>query len=77
LPISDRFYDAGASGYDEIFGFASSEFVPTLLKLARVEAEDRVLDVATGTGVAAEVASDLVGHNGSVLAVDISAPMLE
>ncbi|MFL5287731.1 MAG: class I SAM-dependent methyltransferase [Rhodopila sp.] len=75
--MSDRFYDAGASGYDEIFGFASRQFVPTLLKLARIEAGDRVLDVATGTGVAAEEASDLAGPSGSVLAVDISAPMLE
>lgn len=75
--MSHRFYDTGASGYDEVFGFASREFVPTLLRLARVAPGHRVLDVAAGTGLAAEAASDLVGPDGAVMAVDISAPMLD
>jgi ubiquinone/menaquinone biosynthesis C-methylase UbiE len=55
--MSNQFYDLGAAGYDQIFGFASREFVPTLLRLARLAPGQRVLDVATGTGNAAEAAS--------------------
>jgi ubiquinone/menaquinone biosynthesis C-methylase UbiE len=75
--MSNPFYDAGAAGYDQIFGFASREFVPTLLALARLAPSHRVLDVATGTGIAAEAASKIVGPSGSVVAIDISIPMLE
>jgi len=74
--MSNRFYDAGAAGYDQIFGFASREFVPTLLRLARLTPGQRVLDVATGTGIAAEAASEVVGPTGLVVAADISVPML-
>ncbi len=75
--MSNRFYDAGAAGYDQIFGFASREFVPTLLRLARLAPGHRVLDVATGTGIAAEAASGVVGPMGFVIAADISIPMLD
>ena len=75
--MSNPFYDAGAAGYDQIFGFASREFVPTLLALARLAPSHRVLDVATGTGIAAEAASEIVGSSGRVVAIDISIPMLE
>ena len=75
--MSNGFYDAGAAGYDQIFGFASREFVPTLLSLARLAPEQRVLDVATGTGIAAEAASEVVGPTGFVVAADISVPMLD
>ena len=75
--MSNRFYDAGAAGYDQNFGFASREFVPTLLRLARLAPGQRVLDVATGTGIAAEAASEVVGPTGFVVAADISVPMLD
>jgi len=75
--MSNRFYDAGAAGYDQIFGFASREFVPTLLRLAQLAPGHRVLDVATGTGIAAEAASGVVGPMGFVIAADISVPMLD
>jgi ubiquinone/menaquinone biosynthesis C-methylase UbiE len=71
------FYDAGAPGYDQIFGFASREYVPTLLRMARLAPGQQVLDIATGTGVAAEAASKMVGSSGSVVAADISVPMLD
>ena len=66
-----------AAGYDQIFGFASREFVPTLLRLAQLAPGHRVLDVATGTGIAAEAASGVVGPMGFVIAADISVPMLD
>jgi SAM-dependent methyltransferase len=53
------------------------QFVPTLLRLAGVAPGQSVLDVATGTGIAAEEALRVVGPSGHITAVDIMAPMLE
>jgi len=75
--MSDRFYDPGAAGYDQIFGFASRELAPTSSRLARVAPGHRVLDVAAGSGNAAQAAIHATGPHGEVVAVDISAPMLE
>jgi ubiquinone/menaquinone biosynthesis C-methylase UbiE len=75
--MSSSFYDAGAPGYDQIFGFASREYVPTLLRMARLAPGQHVLDIATGTGLAAEAVSKTVGSRGSVVAADISVPMLD
>lgn len=47
-----------------------------LLQAAGVKPGQRVLDVASGTGVVAHLAAALVGPTGSVTASDISAPML-
>lgn len=75
--MSDKFYDTGAAGYDQICGFACLEFVPTLLKLAGIAAGQNVLDVAAGTGNADEAISELVGPSGSVMVTYISAGMLD
>jgi ubiquinone/menaquinone biosynthesis C-methylase UbiE len=48
-----------------------------LLRAARVSPNQRVLDVATGTGVAAEAAVTAVGSSGAVVATDLSPAMLE
>jgi len=53
------------------------EFVPTLIRLARLTPGQRVLDMATGTGIAAEAALDAVGPSGHVTAADDTPPMLE
>ena len=47
-----------------------------LVRFARLAPGDRVLDVATGTGIAAFAAAQDVGPNGSVVGVDISPGML-
>ena len=47
------------------------------LELAAIRPGERVLDVATGTGVAAFTASDLVGPKGEVVATDISEKMVQ
>lgn len=47
-----------------------------LVDAADVQAAARVLDVACGTGVAARIAAERVGTNGSVTGVDINAGML-
>lgn len=75
--MSDRFGGASAAGYDRGFGSISGQFVPGLLRAARVGRDHRVLDVATGNGVAAEAAAKAVGRSGAVVATDLSPAMLE
>lgn len=70
-------YAGSAEGYDQLFEHVTRLFIPTLLQAARIAPSYRVLDVATGTGVAAEAAAALVGSSGSVTAGDISPSMLE
>lgn len=73
----EKFYDAGAGTYDRTFGHVSREFVPRLLAAARLARGQRVLDVGTGTGMAAAMAAETVGPSGQVVATDISGPMLD
>lgn len=70
-------YDAGAGAYDRLTGRWSRMYVDRVLNLAGVGCGAHVLDVATGTGDAAIAAADRVGSAGRVVAVDISAPMLQ
>src|SRR5262245_42066054 len=72
-----QFYDAAAAGYARLIGPVSRHFIPFLLRAARVGLGMRVLDVATGTGLAAEAALAAVGLSGSVVAADISRAMVE
>jgi ubiquinone/menaquinone biosynthesis C-methylase UbiE len=67
-----QFDDAAAAGYDRLMGPVSRHFIPFLLRAAHIGLGKRVLDVATGTGLAAEVALAAVGLSGSVVAADIS-----
>jgi SAM-dependent methyltransferase len=55
----------------------SSHFVPFLLQAGRVGPGQRILDVATGTGLAAEAALGIVGAGGHVTATDISEQMTQ
>ena len=55
----------------------SSDIVPTLLRAAHVSTGQRALDVATGTGIVAAAASDIIGPSGHVTATDLSGPMLD
>src|SRR5262245_47381460 len=64
------------AGYDSAFAHVSNYFVPFLLRAARLRSGERVLDVATGTGIAAEAALAVVGVSGSVVAADISPDMV-
>ena len=66
-----------ANAYDRAFAHVSSHFVPFLLRAARLEPGQRVLDVATGTGIAAEAALAVVGPAGHVTAADISQAMVD
>jgi ubiquinone/menaquinone biosynthesis C-methylase UbiE len=66
-----------AAEYDRALSHMSGHFLPFLLRSARLAPGQRVLDVATGTGIAAEAALGIVGSAGSVLATDMSPEMLE
>ena len=73
----EKFFDAGAGGYDRTFGRVSRDLVPRLLQAAHVSSGQRVLDVATGTGIIAEAVAKIVGPTGHVTAADLSQPMLD
>jgi ubiquinone/menaquinone biosynthesis C-methylase UbiE len=70
-------YGQGVSGFDRTFGQRMREFVPSLVRLARVAPGDLVLDIATGTGNAAEAAAAAVGPSGHVTAADDTPAMIE
>jgi len=69
--------DEAASTYDRAFAHVSTHFFPFLLKAARLAPGQRVLDAATGTGIAAEAALAVVGPGGHVTAADISPAMVD
>jgi ubiquinone/menaquinone biosynthesis C-methylase UbiE len=68
--------DEAASAYDRAFAHVSTHFLPFLLKAARIARGQRVLDAATGTGIAAEAALAVVGPGGHVTAADFSLAMV-
>src|SRR2546425_4427920 len=65
-----------AAAYEQYIGRWSRLFVPAVLAAAEVAGGDRVLDVATGPGVAALVAMSVVKPVGLVIGADISPAML-
>jgi len=71
------FKEEATAEYDRALSHASAHFLPFLLRAARLAPGHRVLDVASGTGIAAEAALNIVGPRGSVTAVDISPQMVE
>jgi ubiquinone/menaquinone biosynthesis C-methylase UbiE len=66
-----------AAEYDRAFAHVSAHFVPSLLRAALLAPAMRVLDIATGTGLAAEPALAVVGPAGHVTAADVSPSMVE
>src|SRR3954453_1852221 len=66
-----------AAEYDRAVSHVSAHFLPFLLRAAQLTPGQRVLDVATGTGIAAEAALGIVDPAGSVLATDMSPEMVE
>jgi ubiquinone/menaquinone biosynthesis C-methylase UbiE len=75
--MTETLYVGGATGYDEMFARVTQAFIPALIEAAQTAAGQRVLDVATGTGLAARAARDMVGPSGAVTAGDISPTMLD
>jgi ubiquinone/menaquinone biosynthesis C-methylase UbiE len=67
-------FNTMAANYDSL-GF-TQRCAKRLLELANLEAGEEVLDVATGTGLVATVAAQLVGDAGKVIGIDLSPAML-
>jgi ubiquinone/menaquinone biosynthesis C-methylase UbiE len=72
-----QFQQQAASGYDQAVGNMTRQLVPTLLRIAQISVGDRVLDAASGTGIATEAAAAIVGPTGHVTASDIAPAMIE
>jgi demethylmenaquinone methyltransferase/2-methoxy-6-polyprenyl-1,4-benzoquinol methylase len=80
----DRFvralFDQGAPSYDRInaiFSFGTgARYRRDALRRAGLAPGERVLDVATGTGLVAREALGIVGQAGEVVGLDLSAGML-
>ena len=70
-------YDAHANGYDTYVRRLATPLAARLCELGRLRPGDAVLDVGTGTGLAARRASQVVAPRGRVLGVDLSAGMID
>ena len=74
MPEELTFKHQAAAGYDRAFARVTTHFMPFLLRAAHVAPGMHVLDIATGTGLAAEAALGAAGH---VTAADLSPAMVE
>ncbi len=52
-------------------------FANRLVEIANLESGQKVLDIATGTGIVAIASAKIVGNEGKVIGVDISSGMLK
>jgi ubiquinone/menaquinone biosynthesis C-methylase UbiE len=66
-----------AAEYDRAFAHVTRYFMPFVLRAARIARGMRVLDIAAGTGLSAEVALSAIGPTGHVTAADVSPAMAE
>src|SRR4051812_41938245 len=72
-----QYQETAAAGYDQGVGCMTRQVVPSLLRIAHLMSGNRVLDIAAGTGLAAEAAATAVAPSGHITAADISPAMLE
>jgi ubiquinone/menaquinone biosynthesis C-methylase UbiE len=72
-----KYNSTAAGGYDQGFARVSMHFIPYLLRAGRVAVGQRVLDIATGTGLIANAALGAVGPDGHVTAADLSPDMVD
>ncbi|GMR07592.1 MAG: methyltransferase domain-containing protein [Gammaproteobacteria bacterium] len=72
-----QLFDTIAGGYDNpsmrLFPFVADK----LVSIARLAPGEKVLDVATGTGMVAIAAAQMVAPQGRVMAIDMSQQMLD
>lgn len=67
-------YGRMAGAYDANVAPYHAPIARRLLELGRIGAEERVLDIGCGTGIAALEAAATVDERGSVLGIDLAAP---
>jgi ubiquinone/menaquinone biosynthesis C-methylase UbiE len=77
MPDELIYKNEAAALYDQAFARVSTHFVPFLMRAARIAPGMRVLDIAAGTGLAAEAVLGVVGPAGHVTAADLSAAMVD
>ena len=70
-------WDLAVEDYDRFWVPVLRPCSERTLGLADLQPGERVLDVATGTGIAAFMAAERVGPEGEVVATDISENMVE
>ena len=79
--VLDEYKRAIAEHFDARTDYSRSKtharLANRLVRLAAPQPDERVLDIATGTGFVAILAAQLVGERGTVVGVDISTSMLE
>lgn len=69
-------WDKAVQDYDRYFVPVLTQCSEKVMALLDPQPGERVLDVATGTGVAAFMAAGRVGEDGEVVATDISEKMI-
>ena len=70
-------WDKAAQVYEAYWAHALAPAQRRVMELAALQAGERVLDVASGTGIIAFRAAERVGANGSVFATDLSDEMVK
>ena len=70
-------WDLAVADYDKYWVPVLTQCSERCIELADPKPGERVLDVATGTGVAAFMAADRVGAEGEVVATDLSQKMVD
>jgi ubiquinone/menaquinone biosynthesis C-methylase UbiE len=76
--VKNLSYEAqAAGGYDGAFAEVTTHFAPSLLRAAHIKSGMRILDIASGTGLVAEAALNVIGSAGRVIAADLSPAMAE
>jgi len=70
-------WDKAVEDYDRYFVPLLRHCSERCLEMAELQPGERVLDIATGTGVAAFLAAERVGPRGEVVATDISQGMVD
>ena len=70
-------WDLAVEDYDQYFVPLLRHCSERCLEMVALQPGERVLDIATGTGVAAFVAAERVGPQGEVVATDISQRMVD
>jgi SAM-dependent methyltransferase len=69
-------WDLCAENYQRCLTQPFTTFARHLIDLAGLSTQSRVLDVATGTGLAALVAAELLGPRAQIVGVDLSETMI-
>jgi len=70
-------WDLCAENYDRCLTRAFTPIAEKLVSLAQPSSGERILDVATGNGLAALLAARMVGPDGRVVGVDLSETMVD